>query len=296
MELIVKDINKSFTGKHILKGINIEAKSGRAVGLLGRNGAGKTTSIRIIMNVFMPDSGEVLIDGKPLKKQNIRIGYLPEERGLYPKKKIIDQIVYLSQLKGMDKKEAIKSADYWLKRLSMDEYRNKLLETLSKGNQQKIQLAATIACNPDIVILDEPFSGLDPVNAMLLKDIVKELIASGKIVIFSSHQMNYIEEFCDDIVIIQDGTVALSGNIKEIIKSYPRDCLKVTSADNHDIYTNEDYKMEIVNDELLIYLESESIRQEVMMKLCQKYDIDGIQIKEPTLNDIFVEYTTKGEQ
>lgn len=181
--------------------------------MLGRNGAGKTTTIRILMNVFPANSGEILIDGKAIVIDKTGIGYLPEERGLYPKKKIIDQLTYFAQLKGMGYKNAVGAIDYWLERLGMMEYRNKRLDTLSKGNQQKIQLITALAHNPDIVILDEPFSGLDPVNAMLLKDVVKEEIVKGKIVLFSSHQMNYIEEFCDSIAILNDGKVAISGDL-----------------------------------------------------------------------------------
>ena len=206
MILELKNIEKSFGDKKVLTGVSFKAEGGKAFGLLGRNGAGKTTSIRILMDVFPANSGEVLIDGHPIDYSKIGIGYLPEERGLYPKKIIIDQLTYFAELKGMSHKAAVQSIDYWLGRLGMTEYRNKKLETLSKGNQQKIQLITALAHDPDIIILDEPFSGLDPVNAMLLKDVVKEQIAKGKIVLFSSHQMSYIEEFCDSIA-------SLSGNI-----------------------------------------------------------------------------------
>ena len=191
MILELRNIDKSFGEKEVLKGVSFTAEGGKAFGLLGRNGAGKTTSIRILMNVFPANSGEVLIDREPIDYDKIGIGYLPEERGLYPKKLIIDQLVYFAELKGMSAKDAVKAVDYWLGRLGMSEYRNKRLDTLSKGNQQKIQLITALAHDPDIVILDEPFSGLDPVNAMLLKDVVKEQISKGKIVLFSSHQMSY---------------------------------------------------------------------------------------------------------
>ena len=177
MELKAENIFKSFGEKEVLRDISICAQSGTALGLLGRNGAGKTTTIRIIMGVFFADKGKVLIDGKPIDRNNIRIGYMPEERGLYPKIKICDQMVYLAQLRGMTSKEAQKACDKWLERMSMTEYKNKKLETLSKGNQQKIQLAVTLMCNPQIVILDEPFSGHDPVNAMVLQDFIKVMIA-----------------------------------------------------------------------------------------------------------------------
>ena len=197
MILELRDIHKSFGEKKVLTGVSFRAESGKAFGLLGRNGAGKTTSIRILMGVFPADSGEVLVDGKPIDHRSIGMGYLPEERGLYPKKKIIDQLIYFAELKGMRYADAVKAVDRWLERLEMTEYRDKRLDTLSKGNQQKIQLITALAHDPEVVILDEPFSGLDPVNAMLLKDVVKEEIQRGKIVLFSSHQMSYIEEFCD---------------------------------------------------------------------------------------------------
>ena len=231
MILELRSIDKSFGEKVVLEGISFTAEGGKAFGLLGRNGAGKTTSIRILMNVFPADSGEVLIDGKPIDYDKIGIGYLPEERGLYPKKPIIDQLVYFAELKGMSAKDAVKAVDLWLERLGMTEYRNKRLDTLSKGNQQKIQLITSLAHDPEIVILDEPFSGLDPVNAMLLKDVVKEQIGRGKIVLFSSHQMSYIEEFCDSIAIINAGKVAVSGDLCEIKRRYPRDKLVVSTTE-----------------------------------------------------------------
>ena len=220
MKLELTNIEKSFGEKEVLKGISFFAVSGEAFGLLGRNGAGKTTTIRILMDVFPAEKGNVLIDGAPINYNEIKIGYLPEERGLYPKKKIIDQLVYFAALHGMKSKEAVKAADYWLERLDMTQYRNKRLDTLSKGNQQKIQLITALAHNPEIVILDEPFSGLDPVNAMLLKDVVKEEIAKGKIVLFSSHQMSYIEEFCSNIAIINQGEIVLKGNLHDIKHNY----------------------------------------------------------------------------
>ncbi len=216
MILELRSIEKSFGEKKVLTGVSFKAEGGKAFGLLGRNGAGKTTSIRILMGVFPADSGEVLIDGQPIDYSKIGIGYLPEERGLYPKKLIIDQLTYFAELKGMDHKGAVKAVDYWLDRLGMTEYRNKRLDTLSKGNQQKIQLVTALAHDPGIVILDEPFSGLDPVNAMLLKDVVKEQISKGKIVLFSSHQMSYIEEFCDSIAILNAGHIALCGDLHDI--------------------------------------------------------------------------------
>ena len=244
------------------------------------------------MNVFPANSGEVLLDGKPIDYNRIGLGYLPEERGLYPKKPIIDQLVYFAELKGMSAKEAVKAVDRWLSRLGMSEYRNKRLDTLSKGNQQKIQLITALAHDPDIVILDEPFSGLDPVNAMLLKNVVKEQIAKGKIVLFSSHQMSYIEEFCDSIAIIHAGRVVVSGDLHEIKRTYPRDRLVVSSRDGEGIKADlGDRCVEREDGTLLIRLDDPEEKREMMKRLVESYDVDEVKVFEPSLNDIFVEYT-----
>ena len=291
MILELKNIDKSFGEKEVLRGVSFTAEGGKAFGLLGRNGAGKTTSIRILMNVVPANGGEVLIDGKPIDYDKIGIGYLPEERGLYPKKLIIDQLVYFAELKGMSAKDAVKAVDYWLGRLGMSEYRNKRLDTLSKGNQQKIQLITALAHDPDIVILDEPFSGLDPVNAMLLKDVVKEQISKGKIVLFSSHQMSYIEEFCDSIAIINAGKVAISGDLHEIKRTYPRDKIVVSTQDPEKIMADlGDICTEREDGTLLIQLASPDEKQSMMKRLVESYDIDEVKVFEPSLNDIFVEY------
>ena len=291
MILELRNIDKSFGEKEVLKGVSFTAEGGKAFGLLGRNGAGKTTSIRILMNVFPANSGEVLIDGMPIDYDKIGIGYLPEERGLYPKKLIIDQLVYFAELKGMSAKDAVKAVDYWLSRLGMSEYRNKRLDTLSKGNQQKIQLITALAHDPDIVILDEPFSGLDPVNAMLLKDVVKEQISKGKIVLFSSHQMSYIEEFCDSIAIINAGKVAISGDLHEIKRTYPRDKIVVSTTNPAQIKADlGEICTEREDGTLLIQLANPDEKLAMMKRLVETYDIDEVKVFEPSLNDIFVEY------
>lgn len=295
MILELKNIEKSFGEKKVLKGISFVAEGGKAFGLLGRNGAGKTTTIRILMNVIPFDCGSITLNGEKIDYNKIGIGYLPEERGLYPKKKIIDQLVYFAELKGMNKKDAIVSIDYWLDRLEMTRFRNNRLDTLSKGNQQKIQLITALAHDPEIVILDEPFSGLDPVNARLLKDVVKEQINKGKIVLFSSHQMSYIEEFCDAVAIIKSGKVALSGDLKEIKRSYARDKILVSSLDadkiKNDFAANA---TENENGDIIIRLADVSDKKSVMKLLLEKYDVDGVKIYEPSLNDIFVEYADGG--
>ena len=297
MILELKNIEKSFGEKKVLTGVSFKAEGGKAFGLLGRNGAGKTTSIRILMNVFPANSGKVLIDGQPIDYNKIGIGYLPEERGLYPKKIIIDQLTYFAELKGMSRKAAVQSIDYWLKRLGMTEYRNKKLETLSKGNQQKIQLITALAHDPDIIILDEPFSGLDPVNAMLLKDVVKEQIAKGKIVLFSSHQMSYIEEFCDSIAILNNGVVALHGDLHDIKRDYPRDRLVVKTETPDAIIADFGASCTVMdNGDLMIRLGSPSEKKATMTRLVENYDIDEVKVYEPSLNDIFVEYAGDAAQ
>ena len=295
MILELKNIEKSFGEKKVLTGVSFKAEGGKAFGLLGRNGAGKTTSIRILMDVFPANSGEVLIDGQPIDYNKIGIGYLPEERGLYPKKIILDQLTYFAELKGMSRKAAVQSIDYWLDRLGMTEYRSKRLDTLSKGNQQKIQLITALAHDPDIVILDEPFSGLDPVNAMLLKDVVKEQIAKGKIVLFSSHQMSYIEEFCDSIAILKNGVVALHGDLHDIKRDYPRDRLGVRTENPDAILSDFGTACTVSEDGALrIQLPSADEKKAVMTRLVENYDIDEVKVFEPSLNDIFVEYAGDG--
>lgn len=299
MQINVNNICKSFGDKKVLEGISLSCESGRALGLLGRNGAGKTTTIRIIMGVFPADSGEILLDGKPIDRKKVKIGYLPEERGLYPKKLVMEQLVYLAELKGLKASDAKKSARELLEKLEMTEYENKKLDTLSKGNQQKIQLVATLTCDPDIVILDEPFSGLDPVNAMLLKDTVKELIAKGKVVIFSSHQMNYVEEFCNDIAIINKGKIVKAGNIDKIKKSYDRNKIVVSSSQIDKVKTFVDNNLQNIvsntklnKDMLFVELINANMKNNLMNLLAQEnFDIDKFYVYEPSLNDIFVEYT-----
>lgn len=298
MKLEVKELRKTFEDNEVLHGISFSVESGKALGLLGRNGAGKTTTIRILMDVFKANSGEILMDGRNFNPKDFQIGYLPEERGLYPKKKVMEQIVYLATLRGMTKKEAKESALKWLNRLGVSEYENRKLETLSKGNQQKVQLAQTLVCNPDIVILDEPFSGLDPVNSQILKDVVNELIAENKLVIFSSHQMSYVEEFCDEIAIINKGEIVLSGNLKNIKKDFGKNRL-ILSANNMSLEELSNLAAENFADIVKVY---ETKKSFIVLELCDgkskndllekilttDIDIEKFAEYEPTLTDIFV--------
>ena len=298
MKLEVKDITKSFGDKQVLHGISFEVQSARALGLLGRNGAGKTTTIRILMDVFRANSGEVLLDGEKFNQRKHLIGYLPEERGLYPKKKVIEQMVYLGRIRGISKSEAVANSKKWLKRLGVLEYENAKLETLSKGNQQKVQLASTLVCDPDIVILDEPFSGLDPVNSRILQDVVMELIGQNKIVIFSSHQMSYVEEFCKDIVIINKGDVVLSGDLDNIKREFGKNQLVVSAVDKTlddlENIINEHMSdiLEITGrtkEELIIKNVADVSRKQILSKfISENIEIERFETYKPSLNDIFV--------
>ncbi|CEO35475.1 ABC transporter ATPase [[Clostridium] sordellii] len=303
MRLEVKDLRKSFSENEVLHGISFSVESGKALGLLGRNGAGKTTTIRILMDVFKANSGEILIDGKKFKPRDYQIGYLPEERGLYPKKKVTEQIVYLAQLRGIPAKKAKESAKLWLEKLGIEEYANRTLDSLSKGNQQKVQLAQTLVCDPEIVILDEPFSGLDPVNAQILKDTVRELISKEKIVIFSSHQMSYVEEFCEEIAIINKGEIVLSGNLREIKKEFGNNRL-ILSANNLSLNDLESICKDKFNDLVIVneikkdylvleLLNSTTKNQFLENILKENIDIEKFAVYEPDLTDIFVKKVGK---
>lgn len=299
MILSVNGITKNFGEKQVLKGVDFRVESGKALGILGRNGAGKTTMIRIIMGVFAADSGNVTLDGKPISTQNVKIGYLPEERGLYPKQKIMHQLIYFAKLQGISKKEAVETANKLFDRLEIPEYKNVRLDTLSKGNQQKVQLIATLIADPDIIILDEPFSGLDPVNASLLKDIVNELIEKGKLVLFSSHQMNYIEEFCNDIVILNGGNIVLDGAITAIKRSYARNIIEIKTEKAQAVLdfilsARKDFikRAQIINGTVTVTMADEGDKPQLLELISQIGEyIDSISVKEPTLNEIFVSYT-----
>ena len=299
MRLEVQELKKSFGEKEVLHGISFHVESGSALGLLGRNGAGKTTTIRILMDVFKANSGHLQMDGRPFKAKEYQIGYLPEERGLYPKKTVGEQLIYLAMLRGLNAKEAKEQTKNWLARMGVSDYENRKLETLSKGNQQKVQLAQTLLCNPDIVILDEPFSGLDPVNAQILKDVIKEQIDAGKIVIFSSHQMSHVEEFCDEIAIMNHGDIVLSGNLREIKREFGKDRLVVASLSETPEELAELLKIKfsdlldvekVQQSQVVVKEKKEDNKPAIMQKMIDEgVDIEFFGLFEPSLHDIFVE-------
>ena len=302
MVLELRDVCKSFGEKRVLNGIGFTAAGGGALGLLGRNGAGKTTTIRIVMDIFKQDSGEVSLkkDGAALPRSRVKMGYMPEERGLYPKKKIIEQMVYFGELRGLAARAAKKSAERLLGELEADEYLDKKLETLSKGNQQKIQLAIALINDPDVVILDEPFSGLDPVNSVLLKRMIDSYVKRDKIVLFSSHQMPYVEEFCSHVCIINKGVIVLDGELPEIKKGYPRNRIRVVPGPETGLESLKKILQEasggfIKNIEesrggVVVTLRDESGKRPLLDYLnARGVCPDLFAVTEPTLEEIFVE-------
>ena len=239
MSLSVNELRKCYGDKVAVDNLSFSIDEPGVFGLLGTNGAGKTTTIRMMLDMLKKDGGNVTWNGKSYNPKVVSTGYLAEERGIYSKFTIVDQLVYFGELKGMSKKDALDSIDYWLKRLDIEEYRNKRAEQLSKGNQQKVQFVAALISNPDILILDEPLSGLDPVNTDLFKEVIREEVAKGKYIIMSSHQMSTIEEFCENLVILNRGETVLKGNLKEIKKSYGRNHLIIRCEENIDDIINQ---------------------------------------------------------
>ena len=260
--------------------------------MLGTNGAGKTTTIRMLLGIIKKDSGEITWKGKPVDRKSVRFGYLPEERGVYPKTKIFDQLMYFAELKGMQKDEAISSINKWAKVLKVEEYLQMPAEKLSKGNQQKIQFMTAIIHDPELVVLDEPFSGLDPVNTEILKNIIINLIKNGKYIIMSAHQMTTIEEFCSDILILNKGKTVLQGNLKEIKEKYPANRVEIDVKQDIKKYI-EELNLEIeteTNNNYIIKISDEEKAHKLLNKLvADGINIDKFEIKKPTLNDIFIE-------
>ena len=297
----IKNLTKCFGEKRAVDDLSFTVRKGVAYGFLGRNGAGKTTTIRILMNVFREDSGKVLFDGVPAYKESVCIGYLPEERGLYSKRGVLEQLVYFGMLKGMDRRLAEKEGKAKLEEMEATEYTYKKLETLSKGNQQKIQLACAMLGDPEVIILDEPFSGLDPINAQVLKNAVRRQVNEGRTVIFSSHQMAQVEEFCDDICIIDKGHAVLEGNLTEIKRSYPRDHLYIEaerdparpSTKPLDALLREQRYISNITPKGFGYelKLDDPARRSMLLRTLEEAgaNIDGFYVIEPTLEQIFVE-------
>lgn len=297
MGLKVEKVSKYFENKLVVDNISFEINEPGVFGLLGTNGAGKTTTIRMILGIIKKDSGEITWNGKKVERKNVNFGYLPEERGIYPKTKIFEQLLYFAELKGMKIEDASKEIKYWMERLKVDEYQNMQAEKLSKGNQQKVQFISAILNNPELIVLDEPFSGLDPVNTELLKEVILELVKKGKYIIMSSHQMTSIEEFCKDVVIINKGKTVLKGNLKEIKNSYPARKLEINSDRDITSYI-KDAGMIVeknIDNNYQIKVEKEEQANSLMKTLVlQGVKLDKFELQKPSLNDIFIEKV--GEQ
>ena len=292
MSLVLKDVSKSFAGKKAVDNISFSLTKPGVYGLLGTNGAGKTTTIRMLLGIIKKDSGEITWKGKPVDRKSVRFGYLPEERGVYPKTKIFDQLMYFAELKGMKKQEAVNSINRWAKELKVEEYLQMPAEKLSKGNQQKIQFMTAVIHNPELVVLDEPFSGLDPVNTEILKNIIIDLIKNGKYIIMSAHQMSTIEEFCSDILILNKGKTVIKGNLKEIKDTYPANRVQIETNENIETDIKK-LGLEIENIKNYSYtvkIFDEQKAHELLKELVIKgITINKFEIMKPTLNDIFIE-------
>ena len=296
MGLELKNVSKTYSGKTVVDTISFSLNKPGVYGLLGTNGAGKTTTIRMLLGIIKKDSGEITWNGKTVDRKNVNFGYLPEERGLYQKTVIYNQLMYFAELKGMNKKDADNSIKKWAKMLKVEEYIDKTAEKLSKGNQQKIQLMTALIHDPELIVLDEPFSGLDPVNTELLKNIIIDLVKNGKYIIMSAHQMQTIEEFCSDILILNKGKTVLKGNLQEIKNSYPANRLKIqTNSDIESFIKDSNLQIENkVNDIYTILINNESDAHGLLKKLINaNVEVSIFEIMKPTLNDIFVERVGK---
>ena len=292
MGLKLENVSKKFVGKQAVDNISFEVDKPSVFGLLGTNGAGKTTTIRMLLGIIKKDTGEITWNGKKVERKSVNFGYLPEERGVYPKTKIYDQLMYFAKLKGMNPKDADEAIKKWAKALKVEEYIQMPAEKLSKGNQQKIQFMTAIIHDPELIVLDEPFSGLDPVNTEILKNIIIDLVKEGKYIIMSSHQMSSIEEFCTDILILNKGKTVLKGNLKEIKEGYKANRLEISTDKNIDEYI-KNFNMDIEfskNNEYSVKIDSEENAHQLLEKLVGDHIVvNKFEIKKPTLNDIFIE-------
>lgn len=290
--LEVKNITKSYGSLKAVNKLSFKVNDGEIFGLLGENGAGKTTTFRMIMGLLTPDEGEVLLNGKEIN-YNVtdEIGFVTEERSLLTKLTVKEQIIYYASLKGMKEEKILKELNYWLNKFDIVDYENKKIKELSKGNQQKIQFISAVINKPKLLILDEPFTGLDPINVKMLKDAVEELKEKGCSIIFSSHQMEHIEEFCEKLIILVKGKPILEGYLEEIKKSYG---IKKIILKGEDIDVSKLEKIKGVNNilekknEIEISIDNSKI-VDLVFKEVNKYKILKFDAMEPSLNDIFIE-------
>lgn len=296
--LETKDIVKQYAEHLALKGVSIAVPQGSVFGLLGPNGAGKTTLIRIVTRITAPDSGEVLINGRPFTQEDVyRIGYLPEERGLYKKMKVGDQVMYLAQLRGMSRKNAQNELTKWFRRFNITNWHNRKVEELSKGMQQKVQFIATVIHNPDLIILDEPFSGFDPLNADIIKNEILRLKNEGKTVLLSTHDMESVEELCDNIALINQSEVVLHGNVFEIRNANRQHVLRFRLFSDDFEMENESFtvlskekKHKYIDVRIQKKVEMENT--ELIKLILNAYPVISFEEELPTMREVFVRTVT----
>lgn len=298
MYLEARNIVKQYASHKALNEVSIQVPQGKIYGLLGPNGAGKTTLIRIINRITAPDSGEILFNGRPSLPSDIyNIGYLPEERGLYKKMKVKEHALFLAELKGLKKQEANRRIDEWFEKFNITSWRDKKIEELSKGMQQKIQFITTVIHDPELLILDEPFSGFDPVNAELLKKEILELKERGKTIILSTHNMESVEALCDEITLINKSQAVLQGNVKAIRNQYKKHVFTATvSGDDFDLKSDlfalESKQSTIETTKVKIKKLGQSSNSEILREITQKYEVLSFEEELPSMNEIFIQTVT----
>lgn len=292
MVLKMENVTKRFGKYTAVNNLSLVIPEKEMFGFLGANGAGKTTTFRMILGLLEPSDGIITWGGRPINYSTSHlVGYLPEERGLYPKLKVSDQIVYLARLRGMQKREALTELKNWLQRFKIPEYENKRVDELSKGNQQKIQFIAAVIHKPKLLILDEPFSGLDPVNVELLKDAVLSLKENGATIVFSSHRMEHVEEMCENLCILQKGSPVVHGSLKEIKRSFGKKNLIIHADFSLD--SLKDFpgvmKTKVTMEGMQLQIASENVADMILNQIVGKGFIRKFSLEEPSLNDIFIE-------
>lgn len=294
--LEVKNVRKQYANHLALDNVSLEIEKQHVYGLLGPNGAGKTTLIRIINNITAPDSGEVLLNGKPLNANDTaRIGYLPEERGLYKKMKVGEQALYLCQLKGLSKPEALKRLKYWFEKFEIENWWDKKVEELSKGMAQKVQFITTVLHQPELLIFDEPFSGFDPVNADLLKREILELRDNGATIIFSTHNMESVEAICDDISLINHSRVVLQGSVSDIQQQFKENIysalIRTQELKNSDLFDIIDKK--VMGNQTQVRLKTALESNALLQALISDYEVKAFNEELPSMHEIFVKTVTE---